>query len=142
MNGNAKLAIGAFALGLALPAAAAMIDSTLPKAKTENGIVYMSGGVGKTEAAAMKEEARHYPLSMVFSANKDNEYLADVHVTITDKAGKEILSAVSSGPIMLVKLPAGRYRVAAEVDGKTLHRTVQVSARKESQLHLHWPNAA
>lgn len=142
MNGNAKLAIGALALGFALPAAAAMIDSSLPKAKTENGIVYMSGGVGKTEAAAMKEEARHYPLSMVFSANKDNEYLADVHVTITDKTGKKVLSAVSSGPIMLVKLPAGRYQVAAEVDGKTLHRTVQVSARKERQVHLHWPNAA
>lgn len=142
MNGNARLAMGALALGFALPAAAAMIDSSLPKAKTENGIVYMSGGVGKTEAAAMKEEARHYPLSMVFSANKDNEYLADVHVTITDKTGKEVLSAVSSGPILLVKLPAGRYQVAAEVDGKTLHRTVQVSARKERQVHMHWPNAA
>lgn len=142
MKSTPKLLIGAVALGLTLPAAAAtMTQSALPQAKTENGISYMSGGVGEAESSAMKKEARHYPLSMVFSAKKDNEYLADVHVHIKDKAGKEVLSTVSDGPIMLVKLPAGKYRVAAEVKGKTLHRAVRISAKGEEQLNFHWPHA-
>lgn len=142
MRSTPKLLVGALALGLALPAAAAMMtQSALPQPKTENGITYISGGVGKTEAAAMKSEARHYPLAMVFSADKDNEYLAAVHVTIENKAGKKLLSTVSDGPLMLVKLPAGMYRVTAEVKGRTLNRTVHVPTAGERQLNFHWPHA-
>jgi hypothetical protein len=78
---------------------------------------------------------------MVFSAARDNEFLANVQVTIKDKAGKEMLSAISDGPIMLVKLPAGKYTVAAESDGKTLHRTVQVPAKGDRQVSFHWRQA-
>jgi len=78
---------------------------------------------------------------MIFSEAKDNEFLADVHVTIKDKTGTQMLSAVSDGPIMLVKLPAGKYTVAAEAHGKTLHRTVQVPARGDRQVSFHWAQA-
>jgi hypothetical protein len=78
---------------------------------------------------------------MIFSAAKDNEFLADVRVTIKDKAGKEMLSAVSDGPIMLVKLPAGKYTVAAEAHGKTLQRIVQVPAKGDRQVSFHWAQA-
>lgn len=142
MKSTSRLVAGAIALGLALPAwAGSAMDYTLPQTKTDNGIAYMSGGVGKPEAAAMKEEARHYPLSMIFSGAKDNEYLANVKVSIKNQAGKEMLSAVSDGPIMLVKLPAGKYKVAAEAHGKTLHRTVQVPARGDRQVSFHWAKA-
>src|SRR5215472_8414834 len=125
MKSTIKLITGAVALGLVLPAwAGSAMDYTLPQTRSENGITYMSGGVGKPEAAAMWREAKDYPLSMVFSAAKDNEFLANVQVTIKNAGGKEMLTAVSDGPIMLVKLPAGKYSVAAQVDGKTLHRTV------------------
>ncbi|HET7766682.1 MAG TPA: carboxypeptidase-like regulatory domain-containing protein [Burkholderiales bacterium] len=142
MKSTNALIAGAVALGFALPAwAGSAMDYTLPQSKTENGITYMSGGVGKPEAAAMREEARQYPLSMVFSAAKDNEFLAGVEVTIKNKAGKEVLSTVSDGPIMLVKLPAGRYTVAAEAHGKTLHRSVQVPAKGDRQVSFHWAQA-
>ncbi len=142
MKSTNTLIAGAVALGLALPAwAGSAMDYTLPQAKTENGIIYLSGGVGKPEAAAMREEARHYPLSMVFSAAKDNEFLADVQVKIRNNAGKEVLSTVSDGPIMLVKLPAGKYTVAAEAHGKMLQRSVQVPAKGDRQVSFHWAQA-
>ena len=142
MKSTSKLLVGAMALGVALPAwAGSAMGYVLPQPKTENGITYMSGGVGKPEAAAMEQEARHYPLSMVFSAAKDNEFLANVRVTIKDKAGKKMLSAVSDGPIMLVKLPSGKYTVAAEAHGKTLHRSVQVPVHGERQVSFHWAKA-
>ena len=99
---------GAIALALALHA----VGATLPQPKMENGITYLSGGIGNDEAVAMKAEAKSYPLSMIFSAGKDNEYLADVKVNIKDKAGKDVLNAVSNGPIILVKVPAGRYSMS------------------------------
>jgi hypothetical protein len=142
MKSTSTLIAGAVALGLAVPAwAGSAMDYTLPQSKTENGITYLSGGVGKPEAAAMRDEARHYPLSMVFSAARDNEFLADVQVTIKNNAGKEVLSTVSDGPIMLVRLPAGRYTVAAEAHGKTLHRSVQVPAKGDQQVSFHWAQA-
>ena len=89
----------------------------------------------------MKAEAGNYPLSLVFSAGKDNEYLADVRIAIKDKAGKEVLNAVSDGPIMLVKVPAGRYSIAAERNGKILHHTVRVNQKGDKQVNFHWPSA-
>lgn len=136
-----KLMIGVVVLGVALPvASAAATGYALPQPKTENGITYVSGGIGEDESKAMREEAKRFPLSLVFSANKDNEYLADVHVTIKDKAGKEVLSVISDGPVMLLKLPAGRYLIEAAADGKTLRRTVRVQANEDRQIAFHWPS--
>ena len=137
LNMNRRLVAGAVVLGLALPAVAA----TLPQEKTEHGIVYRSGGIGHDEAVAMQAEAKYYPLSMLFTAGKDNEYLADVDVSIKDKAGKAVLHAVSDGPIMLVKVPAGKYAVTAEENGKTLRRTVTVGAKGDTRAGFHWPHA-
>jgi len=125
------------ALAFAWPAAAVAI----PAAKSDHGITYVSGGIGHDEAAAMKAAARDFPLSMVFSAGKDNEYLADVKVQLKDKAGKVAFDEVSDGPIMLVKVPAGRYAIEATRDGKTLHRSVDVPAKGDRQVVFHWPTA-
>jgi hypothetical protein len=129
------------ARALALAVAFHAIGATLPQARTGHGVTYISGGIGHDESVAMKGEARNYPLSMVFSAGKNNEYLADVKITIKDKAGKEVLNAVSNGPIMLVKVPAGRYSIAAERNGKSLHHTVQVNQKGGKQVNFHWPSA-
>ena len=132
-----KKAFAASAGALSLAFALSAIAATLPQPKTVNGVTYVSGGIGQDESAAMKSEAKDYPLSMVFSGGKHNAYLADVKVKIEDRAGKVVLDTVSDGTIMLVKVPAGKYAVAAMMDGKTLHRTVQVQAKGDRQVHFH-----
>jgi len=141
MNATCRLFAGALALGVAVPAAAAAMTSALPEPETQNGITYLSGGIGRTEAQAMKEEARLYPLSMTFSANKDNEFLANVRVTIKKPSGKMVLSTLSPGPIMLIRLPAGKYVVAARANGKTYRHSVEVKAKGDTPLRFHWPHA-
>jgi hypothetical protein len=136
-----KPAMTLFAGALALAAAFPVLAATLPQPKTEHGITYLSGGIGRDESAAMKAEAKNYPLSLVFSAGKEGEYVADVPVTIKDRAGKVVLDTVSSGPIILLKLPAGKYRVVALRQGKALQRTVVVKAKSERQVSFHWPKA-
>jgi hypothetical protein len=137
MKAKLSIAAGAALLVAALQAAAA----PLPQPITRNGVTYLNGGIGHDEALAMRAEARRYPLSIVFSAGKDNEFLADVKVAIKNKAGKQVLSDAAAGPIMLVKLPAGNYAIAAERDGMTLHRTVRVGDNGHERVNFHWPSA-
>src|SRR2546423_15130274 len=92
-----SVAVGTLALAVAFHA----VGATLPQARTEHGVTYISGGFGHDESAALKAEARKYPLTMVFSAGKANEYLADVKITIRDKAGKESPSYVAKRPLVL-----------------------------------------
>jgi hypothetical protein len=137
MKARSAASVGALAFALSVSAAA----GTLPVAVTENGITYLSGGFDHEEALAMQAEARSYPVSLVFSAGERNESLADVKVTIKDTAGKVLLDAFSTGPIMLVKLPAGQYTISAlkSSPGAQLQRSVQVTARSEQRLDFHWP---
>lgn len=140
MNAISKTTLGALALGLTLPALAASYVS-LPPAKTVGSVTYVSGGIGHDEALAMRQAAKDYPLSMVFSAGKRGEFVADVHVTIKDSSGKTVLDTVSDGPIMLTKLPAGDYSVTAEMNGKKLHRMAKVSGKGDVRETFNWPRA-
>ena len=80
-----------------------------------------------------------YPLSMIFS--QSGHYLANVPVDIRDKFGHSVLHAVSDGPIMLFRLPAGEYCVIAQMNGKTLQADVRVNAAGDSRLSFDWPRA-
>lgn len=136
-----KAALRSFAGALALALAFPLFAATLPQPKTEHGVTYLSGGIGRDEASAMKAEAKSYPLSLVFSAGKKAEYVAGVSVDVKDRAGKAMLDAVSDGPIMLIKVPAGKYRIVATRHGKALQRTVLVKAKGDRQVSFHWPKA-
>jgi hypothetical protein len=136
---NARLTLAAAALAAAFSLAAGAATPTAPQ--TANGVTYLSGGIGREEVAAIKAEAKNYPLSLVFSAGPRHAFVADVSVTIKDKAGKVLLDSVSGGPIVLLKLAPGRYTVHAFQGGVALNRTVHVAAHGSKQLVLHWPKA-
>ena len=136
MKSRTTIAFAGAILGIALGANAA----ALPQPNIENGVTYLNGGVGQDQAAAMKAEAKNYPMSMIFAAGRDNEFLANVNVTIKDQHGKELLSR-AAGPIMLVKVPPGTYTVTAERKGAKLHRSVQVGGKGDKQVVFHWPKA-
>jgi hypothetical protein len=114
--------------------------SALPPAQTQNGITYITGGVGKPESTAMKAEGGRHDLMLIF-ANRRSEFLANVKVSIADRNHETVLDIVS-GPILLVDLPAGRYTVRADVDGTLLTKTIDVSGRQHKQVAYVWPNEA
>ncbi len=113
---------------------ATMGSAPLPHSRTQGDITWLTGGVGQSEAHAMQRAAKHYPLSLEFVIKTEQkgmpaEFTANVPVTIADMHGAKVFSAVSTGPFMLLKLPAGRYSVTAEVHGKKLERHVVVGSR-------------
>ncbi|CAN7662462.1 carboxypeptidase regulatory-like domain-containing protein [Caballeronia sp. LjRoot34] len=98
----------------------------LPAIRTQGDVTFITGGVGHDEAHAMRVDEVHWPLSLSFFG-PTNDYLADVHVRITDANGSEVLTADSRGPYMLVRLRPGAYTIHARYKHKNETRAVKVA---------------
>ena len=139
MNTINKFTLSLLAISLVQAVPALAVDpSALPATQTQNGITYVTGGIGDPEAAAMKAAAKNYNLMLTF-AERRGDYLADVKVDIKDVKGNTILDIVS-GPILLVNLPSGRYTIQAEEYDKPMVKTVDVTSRHHEQFVYAWPN--
>lgn len=84
----------------------------------EAGVRWVCGGVGaeeRRELAALEPRAN---LKLLFVTQKRGGYLADVAVAVTEQGAKaRRLEIRSDGPVCLLDLPAGRYRVEASFGG-------------------------
>ena len=104
------------AVGLSFSIAAGAVQLNQPQ--SENGVSYVSGGVGESSEQAMREVANQYNLHLTFAA-ADGSYLADIPVTIQDSKGNTVLDTVSPGPLFYANLTPGTYTMAASANGKT-----------------------
>lgn len=99
---------------------------------------FLNGGVGKEDQAHMHQIARQWPLRMSFSERKDNEFVADVQLTVTDHHGVPVLTLDHTGPMTYAKLPPGKYRITANLHGIAQTRNVTLDGRQGRDLHFHW----
>jgi hypothetical protein len=136
-----KMMIGT--VGLVLFAASPIFASSFtdsdsqPEVKTYEGIPYVSGGIGLEERASLGAMSKTDNLKLSF-ALQNKDYLGGAEVLIKDRSGKEILEAVSEGPLFFAKLPEGIYTVEATAMGKTLERVVHVPSKGQAQLYFAW----
>ena len=135
MNFAYRISFGALALGLA---GAVLAAGELPPLHTSGGVSYVTGGIGLDESTAIKAAEKDFNLSLLFVQTRRGEYLSDVTASIADNGGKTVLKVVSNGPMLLVRLPAGAYKVSADYAGKTLVKTVQVDAKGVARAVLVW----
>ena len=132
----AALAVGSLALATGI--ATAQPESALPAVQQQGQVQYLSGGVGHDESEAIKAASGRYPLALTFAASQGGAYLANVQVTITDAHGKTVLSTAADGPYLLVKLPAGRYKVSARFNDREQTRDVSVSSHGTVRQTFTW----
>ncbi len=104
--------------------------------QSDTGVMYMTGGVGIESRAKMDMDAGNYNLKVVV-ASTTGAYLADAMVTIKNASGKQIFKTMTDGPWLMVKLPAGSYRVTAAIDDRRETRKVSVSSRLKT-VFFHW----
>jgi len=97
-----------------------------PQVRSANGVDYINGGAGEEARAAIAQMQSGFGLKIVFS-NASGEYLVADRVSIKGRSG-EVFAVDGAGPLLLVKLPAGNYTVAADIEGKTEQRAVTVGA--------------
>lgn len=133
-----KIFAAALALGLA---GAAFAQSGLPPIRTFGGVSYVTGGIGLDESTAIKAAEKDFALSLLFAQNKRGEYLSDVKVSIKDKAGKTVLEAVSDGPMLLARLPAGVYKVSAAHEGTVMVKTMRIESKGVARAAFVWQPA-
>ncbi|WP_051362103.1 carboxypeptidase regulatory-like domain-containing protein [Solimonas soli] len=135
---HSRIRIASGLAGLIFCSAAAATSGVLPPSHEQNGIWYVSGGYGCHEAAAMRKAAAGFPLSISFYAQgvERRLYLAKVHVAIRDAADAVVFDVEAEGPILLVRLPAGRYRVDADYKGEHRSTAVDIDAGAHRQLAI------
>jgi hypothetical protein len=130
--------VGLFLLGASPVFANSLTDSgSQPEVQTHNGIPYVSGGFGLEERAELRAIGKKDNLELSF-ALQNKDYLGGAGVLIKDRNGKEILKAVSGGPLFFAKLPEGTYTVEATAMGKTLEQVAYVPAKGQTQIHFAW----
>ena len=115
-------------------------DSHLPAAQKAGEVTYIIGGIGQTEADAIKHAAKYYPLELEFllKAKPKAEYLSNVQVRIKDAHDKMVLNVNADGPYLLAKMPAGKYTISAERNGKVEHRQIEISAKDHRRVVFEW----
>lgn len=126
-----------------LPAAdAPPLDSTVVQLQPQeqNGITYLSGGIGLDESEAFKQ-IEGYNLHLTFSTGTLNEYLSNVDLVIQGADGRSLLSLSQVGPIVYVKLPADKYSIIARQNGQEKRSSVDLKAVAVGTVNLHWSDA-
>lgn len=87
--------------------------------KSEAGIAYMHGGVGKPERDKMEAMAQKKGFTLkVNCAATNRAYLANVDVVVRNAAGDKLLEVTTAGPWLFAMLPEGTYHVTATFQGE------------------------
>lgn len=114
--------------------------SPLPPVQVQGAVSYITGGIGEDEAAAFKHAAATYPLELLFAqkARPNDEFLADVRVSVRDRSDNSLLDTTAEGPFLLVKLPAGKYKIEAEYRGERKHQSVEIRPGSHQRAVFVW----
>jgi hypothetical protein len=67
-----------------------------------------------------------------------DEFVADVHLRVTDSSGRAVVDLPSQGPIFLLQVPPGSYTVEAEHDGQVKTQHFDVAAGRHDRLGFEW----
>jgi hypothetical protein len=126
---------------LVLFSSLSLAQADIPEAKVSQGIEYISGGIGSEESDAMLALGKKWPLVLEFSQEHPQRplWVADVKVKILDQKKKVIFEALSDGPIMLLKMTAGKYDAEYTFEGKFLKRSLVVEEGKFQKQSVVWP---
>lgn len=129
------VAVAVLMAAVTLPARA---QDELVLLEKERTTLYENGGIGQTEQAKMRATAQDWPLRMVFSERKDNEFTTDVKLLVTDQRGAPMLVLNNAGPMTYAMLPPGKYRLTATQHGVTESREVTLDGKHVRDVYFHW----
>ncbi|NML13871.1 hypothetical protein [Azohydromonas caseinilytica] len=98
---------------------------------TPAAVKYLSGGAGDEERSQLMVQWPQYPLLIVFSAAGGAYAVAD-SVRITNTQGAVLLEVPQAGPLLMVNLPPGEYRLQARVgDAAPQERNVRLDTQPQ-----------
>lgn len=139
MDGKRRMGnLTALVLAASLLALPAFADDEAVRAAGE--VSWVSGGVGEAsrERLSALEAGFGFNLKVTF-ALASGDYLSAVAVRVIDAGGRTVLETTSEGPILLARLPAGRYEFIAAFDGHELRQRLTVAEGQLGTTVFRWP---
>jgi hypothetical protein len=119
---------------VAMPALA----QQMPEAHQHGDIVYISGGIGADETAAIESVKGDYNLN-VTSADRTGHFRGDTEIVIRDMKRNVLLDVTAQGPLFYANLPNGRYTIEGISDDQSRKQTVRITGTKTARVHFIWP---
>lgn len=92
----------------------------------QTGVSWLSGGVGDEAMTEMHKVSAAYNVHLMLTGPRGN-YLAGIPFSVSRRSGQVTVSGVTEGPLLYLKLPAGKYQIAVEIDGAWQTRHIQAS---------------
>jgi hypothetical protein len=118
----ARAVVLSAAVGLATPALAQV---TLTP-ETQNGIAFVTGGIGRDKVEALRAAASDYNLRATFSET-GGAFIANVGVELRDAQGKTLVTTKTQGPFFFAKVPPGTYEMVATYGDQAARRQLVVT---------------
>ena len=113
----------------------------LPFKKTQNGVSYLSGGIGDDEEIQIRRAAKEFGLLLEFTeverGQSHGHWSSDVNVRVRS-GSKLLLSDTADGPLMLIKLEPGHYVIEAERASVKHSRKTEVKANAVVRERFVW----
>jgi hypothetical protein len=119
---------GAAAWAQTSPADGGAATHTAPA--TPDAVKYLNGGAGDEERSQLMSQWKEFPLLIVFSAAGGDYAVAD-SVRVTNAQGAVVLDVAQAGPMLMLNLPPGEYRVQARVGGAQQERSVHMGTQTQ-----------
>ena len=113
----------------------------IPDTQYSQGISYITGGVGESEATAILAEAKQWPLLLEMSQieNGRGVWIFGATIKIMSSAKKQMaFEAQADGPYMLVNLVPGDYMIEATYEGVMQKRALSIKADSSQKISLFW----
>lgn len=101
-----------------------------PPVATPAAVKYLSGGAGDEERAQLMAQWPQFPLLVVFSASGGAYAVAD-SVRVANAQGTTVLEVAQAGPLLMVNLPPGEYRVSARIGDAVQERSLQLGTQPQ-----------
>lgn len=97
----------------------------------------LCGGAGGEERTRLEREVRLASVALEFFSGTRGNYVADVDVLFTPiKAPVAAFGLVTDGPVCLVELPAGEYRVDTWFNGHARSTTAIIPAQRDRLVRV------
>jgi hypothetical protein len=140
VNASKPLSIALVAVALGATPIAAGAQTSI-SVQMENPI-YLNGGIGEDEVDAMRGHAAEFPLRLIFAEGPQNWFTANVPLAIVDERGNPVFALRDAGPMLYIRLPAGRYTVIAESGGLRKTQQVTLDRGRGRDVVFHWNTAS
>ena len=141
MNRNRKLFAMAMIAGFLL-LSPARETAAFSEGRGAGGEPYATGGIGQESRALLEARRGEFNVWITTAAKRSGAFLSGVRISVTDAANRQALSATLDGPLMLIRLAPGQYRIEASVDGQKQQQSFAVPARGQRELYFYFDVAA